>query len=285
MSERSEQSTVSGGASRSAAVVDLGDVRLFHTDDGAGETTLLLVHGWGADSHEWVHHIPDLARRHRVIAVDMRGHGYSSAPPSGNVPRQMAEDLRRLCDRLGVTSCVPVGHSMGAQVVSHLAVEHPELVQAVVVVDPGYGFPDEIAAAFPGLTKALKEGDTAAEAVRIDRWCYTPASPAWLREWHRRRLLATPPHVLIESYEALLSAPDALGHRANAEPYLARRSCPVLAFWFDPAQAAWERALFTDPRSRTVVWEGSGHRLHEERPAEFVLVVDNWLRSLAGTCG
>ena len=43
------------------AFTDLGDVRLFHTDDGSGDTTLLLVHGLGSDSHEWVHHIPSLA--------------------------------------------------------------------------------------------------------------------------------------------------------------------------------------------------------------------------------
>ncbi|MFD0851441.1 alpha/beta fold hydrolase, partial [Actinomadura adrarensis] len=67
---------------------ELGDVRLFYSDDapgkddGDGEASvpLLLVHGYGADSHDWDFHIPDLASRHRVIAPDLRGHGYSSAP-------------------------------------------------------------------------------------------------------------------------------------------------------------------------------------------------------------
>jgi pimeloyl-ACP methyl ester carboxylesterase len=74
----------------------------------------------------------------------------------------------------------------------------------------------------------------------------------------------------------------AMGVRPNTEAYLERRTQPVLSFWFDPAQAAWESDLFKDPRSRTVVWEGSGHRLHEERPAEFLLVVNKWLKALAG---
>jgi pimeloyl-ACP methyl ester carboxylesterase len=191
----------------------------------------------------------------------------------------MAEDLARLCAGLGVDSVVPIGHSMGGQVVSHLAVEHPELVRALVVVDPGYGFTGAVAAGFPAQIASLRE-DTSEAAVRIDGWCYTPASAPWLREWHRRRLLAMPPHVLVEAFEAMFGQPDSVGVRPNSDHYLSRRACPVLAFWFDPAQAAWEAGLLKDPRSRAVVWEGSGHRLHEERPGEFLLVVKNWLAAL-----
>jgi pimeloyl-ACP methyl ester carboxylesterase len=55
----------------------------------------------------------------------------------------------------------------------------------------------------------------------------------------------------------------------------------VLTFWTDPAQAAWESDLFKHPASRTVCWQGSGHRLHEERPAEFTLVVNQWLKEIS----
>ncbi|WP_031165472.1 alpha/beta fold hydrolase [Streptosporangium roseum] len=262
------------------AFTDLGDVRLFHTDDGAGDTTLLLVHGLGSDSHEWVHHIPSLAERYRVLAVDMRGHGYSSAPETGNAPRQMAEDLALLCGTLGVESCVAIGHSMGGQIVSHLAVEHPSLVKALVTVDPGYGFTGAVAASFPALIERMRE-DPVAAALRNDQWTSTGATPQWLREWHRRRILATPPHVLLQAFEAMFGGPEALGVRPNSDGYLSRRACPVLTFWFDPAQAEWEADLFKDPHSKAVTWEGSGHRLHEERPGEFLLVVTHWLRSLA----
>ncbi|GAA5054644.1 pimeloyl-ACP methyl ester carboxylesterase [Thermocatellispora tengchongensis] len=258
---------------------DLGEARLFYTDDGTGETTLLLVHGLGADSHEWVHHIPALRERHRVIAVDLRGHGYSSAPPSGNEPRAMAADLLKLCDALGVARCVPVGHSMGGHVVVHLAAERPELVPALVAVDAGYGFAGAVAAAFPGMIAAMR-ADVHEASLRNDEWTATPATPAWIREWHRRRILATPPHVLLQAFEGMFGGEDALGLRHNAGPHLARLACPVLSFRFDREHAAWEAGVFKDPRSRVVLWEGSGHRLHEERPAEFVLVLTEWLRSL-----
>jgi pimeloyl-ACP methyl ester carboxylesterase len=264
------------------AFADLEGVRLFYTDDGpsGAGVPLLLVHGWGADSHEWSWHLPRLSAEYRVIAPDLRGHGYSSAPASGFHPRDMAEDVLRLLDHLGIDTVVPVGHSMGAQVVSVLAVEHPSRVRALVCVEPGYGFDGAVAAGLPELTRQLRDGDTGAVAVRMDGWSYTAASAPMLRQWHARRLLAMRPHVLAESFDAMFTGPDQFGVRPAADAYLARRECPVLSFWCDPARSAWEQGLFKHPASTTVTWPGSGHRLHEERPAEFLLVVAEWLARL-----
>jgi pimeloyl-ACP methyl ester carboxylesterase len=253
-------------------------LRLFYTDDGSGDLPLLLVHGWGSDSHEWTWHLPGLAARHRVIAVDLRGHGYSSVPAGGFRPRDLAEDLVHLLDHLGIGPVVAVGHSMGAQVVSILAVEHPERAKALVCVDPGYGYSPEVAATFPAMVKALTAD--AGAALRIDEWCYTPATPPMLRQWHTRRLLAMPPHVLAEAFAGMFTDAGQIGVRPASDEYLSRRDCPVLGLWFDPARSAWEESLFKHPASKTVTWPGSGHRLHEERPGEFLLVVDQWIREV-----
>jgi len=270
------------------AFADLEDLRLFYTDDGPSGTTvpLLLVHGWGADGHEWSWHIQRLSAGRRVITPDLRGHGYSSAPAAGFHRRDMAADLLRLLDHLGIDAVVAVGHSMGAQVVSVLAVEHPSRVRALVCVEPGYGFDGAIAAALPEMARRLGhlDADTGAGAVavRMDEWSYTSASPSMLRQWHTRRLLAMRPHVLAEAFAAMFTGPDQFGVRPAADTYLARRTCPVLSFWRDPDRSAWEQGLFKDPASTTVTWPGSGHRPHEERPAEFVLVVTEWLTKLDG---
>ena len=266
-------------------IADLGDVRLFYTDDGPTGTAtaerppLLLVHGFGADSHDWVWHIPALSEAHRVIAVDLRGHGYSSAPEDGYRPQDLALDLVRLLDLLGIERVVAFGHSMGGLVVSALAVEHPARVRALVCVDPGYGKQDALAPYLAGLAANMRD-DAHRQALANDEWCYTPASPAFLRNWHARKILGTPPHVLAAAFTAMFSADDQMGIRSASEAYLAGRECPVLSFSFDPEQSAWEAALFKDPVSTTVTWAGSGHRLHAERPAEFLLVVQNWLERL-----
>ena len=260
---------------------DLGDVTLFFTDDGAGAVPLLLVHGWGADSHEWNAHIPHLAATRRVLAPDLRGHGYSSVPEGGYTISGLAADLVGLLDHLGVAKVVAVGHSMGGQVVSALAVEWPERVAAMVAVDPGYGQPQAVARRFPEMLAGLRGPHPTETARAIDAWDYTPASPEALRTWHDRRLQAMPPRVLADLFAAMFCDDGQFGVRPAAEAYLKRRTCPVLSFWFDPAQAAWERPLLAHPASDVVAWPGSGHRLHEERPAEFLLVLDRWLTTIS----
>lgn len=254
------------------------NVRLFYTDDGAGEgPPLLLVHGWGADSHQWSWHIDALAAKHRVIAVDLRGHGYSSVPDTGNTPRRMAADLAALLAALDIPEVVAMGHSMGGQIVSILAVEHPPLVAKVVAVDPGYGMVPELVAGFPRMIGALRSGHAHEAAVEIDRWCTNARTPAVIRRWHKRRLYGMPAHVLAEAFEAMFTLPDSIGVRPASDSYLARRQCPVLSLWFDPTQAAWECGLLKHPESKVVCWEGASHRLHEERPDEFVALVEDWL--------
>ncbi|MFC4007464.1 alpha/beta fold hydrolase [Nonomuraea purpurea] len=259
-----------------------GNIRLFYTDD-APQTDgppLLLVHGWGTDSHQWSWHIDALAARHRVIAADLRGHGYSTVPETGNTPRMMAEDLRGLLDHLDVPQVIAVGHSMGGQVVSILAVEHPERVRALVALDPGYGMAAPVPDGFPRMIAGLRGPHPHAAAEKIDEWCTNAATPAVIRRWHKRRLYGMPPHVLVQAFEAMFTDPGAIGVRPAGDDYLARRACPVLSIWADRERASWEAGLLKDGLSTVMCWEGSSHRLHEERPAEFVLVLERWLRRI-----
>ncbi|MFC4906338.1 alpha/beta fold hydrolase [Actinomadura gamaensis] len=266
---------------------ELGDVRVFFTDDSpAGREprgTLLLVHGYGADSDDWVFHFPEFGKRYRIIAPDLRGHGLSSAPATGYAPHDFAGDLVRLLDHLGVTEpVVAIGHSLGTMAVSALAVEYPARVRALVCVDPAYGQTPEIAAGFPAMYEGLRSGDPYPTALANEEWCHTPASPSWLLAWHRRKILATAPQALAEAFPALYDGDAAFGVRPQGDAYLARRECPVLSCWSaaQGASASWERGLFRHPASRAEVWPGAGHRLHAERPAEFTLVVRRWLDEL-----
>ncbi|WP_026341924.1 alpha/beta fold hydrolase [Actinomadura atramentaria] len=265
---------------------DLGDARLFFTDDAprAAPTgpPLLLVHGFAADSADWSFHVPELNRARRVVAPDLRGHGHSSAPPTGYRPQDLAADLLRLLDRLGVARADVIGHSLGTMVGSVLAVEHPDRVRALVCVDPAYGQPTSVAAHFPAMFAGLRGPDPYATALANDAWCYTPDSPAWLREWHRRKILATAPAALAQAFAGLYEGPDAFGVRPASAAYLARRAVPVLSLWSQAqaGSAAWERDLPGHPASRSVLVPGGGHRLHAERPEEFLQTVTAWLDAL-----
>jgi pimeloyl-ACP methyl ester carboxylesterase len=259
---------------------ELGDVRLFYTDEGLGDPPILFVHGFSCDSHDWTWQLPHFVADHRVLAVDIRGHGRSSAPSDGYDPIQFAADLAALIDQLGVPPVVAIGHSLGGVIVSALAVEHPDRVQAVVSVDPGYLVPDEAGELLAGMV-ALTGSDPVQAFDMLLGSTYGPGSSPALTMWHRRRVAGMSPEVLSKTLGSLMRTPDGMAFLSVSEPYLRRRSCPVLAFYADPGRAAIEASLFEEKKSKVVSWEGAGHWLHQERPAEFNAIVESWLATLA----
>jgi pimeloyl-ACP methyl ester carboxylesterase len=258
------------------AFADIGQVRLFYTDEGSGNPPLLFVHGYTCDSHDWSWQLPHFVRHHRVIAADLRGHGRSSAPEQGYSVIDFAADLAGLITQLGTGPVVAIGHSLGGAVVSALAVEHPDLVAGLVCVDPGYLIHDG-AAAGAEASLAAAEGDPVAFAQQLLTMFDAPARTPALRTWQLRRAAGVPPHVL---HQAFVSIVRGLTPMSSSVPYLSRRACPVLTFYADPARVAIETPLFRDDRSRAIAWEGSGHWLHQERPDEFNALVDAWVARL-----
>ncbi len=261
------------------AIADIGDVRLFFTDEGSGDPPILFVHGYSCDSHDWSWQLPHFGASHRVIAADIRGHGRSTAPDDGYNPSRFAADLAALLDHISAPPVVAIGHSLGGVIVSALAIEHPEKVSAVVSVDPGYLVPDEAAEMLAGLVELAHTDPVQAGEAMLGP-TYGAGSSAALRTWHMRRIAGTPPEVLTKTLSALMVGPDALAYMSVSEPYLRRRGCPVLAIYADPGRAAIEASLFSDKRSKAVSWEGAGHWLHQERPAEFNALVESWLATL-----
>jgi pimeloyl-ACP methyl ester carboxylesterase len=257
------------------AFASLGDVEIFYTDEGEGGPPILFVHGFSCDSHDWMWQIAHFERNHRVIAVDLRGHGRSSAPEGGYEAKTFAGDIAALLKRLKCGPVVAVGHSLGGMIVSTLAVEHPELVSAVVSVDPGYLIADENSDAMGSIIGALKADPVPTAQALLSR-SYAAASPAFLKTWHMRRIAGVPGHVLHQTLANLAH----ISGRSVSAPYLSRRACPVLAIYAGDERVPVETALFADPRSRAFCWPGSGHWLHQERPAEFNAVVEAWLEEL-----
>lgn len=250
------------------AVAELPSVELHYTDEGPRDAlAILLVHGWGGDARVWASVTEALPPRFRIISPDLRGHGQSSAPPSGYRPAELAEDLVMLMERLGVEAVVPVGHSMGAQVVTALAVRHPAWVPALAVVDPAYGADADEERHFAERLTALRTGGSSAAVRQLGA----------LPDAVRGQLLATPGHVLAECYKGMYLTAEAFGTRRAAERYLLERACPVLSLHSQAEPAAWEAAIPAPPGSKVVTWPGTGHFLHLECPERFATLLTEWL--------
>jgi pimeloyl-ACP methyl ester carboxylesterase len=123
--------TVPGGR-----VLDLPGGDLQAVEYGPREAPpIVLIHCFTCALDWWEGMVPPLERRHRVVAVDLLGHGGSEKPASGYTPQHQASVVAEALERLGVSDATVVGHSLGGSVGVALAEQSPHLVDRLVIVD------------------------------------------------------------------------------------------------------------------------------------------------------
>ncbi|MFN2463290.1 MAG: alpha/beta fold hydrolase [Candidatus Dormibacteria bacterium] len=93
-------------------MVDVGEISLHVAECGRGDPVVLL-HGWPENWYLWRKVMPALARDLHVFAPDLRGFGWSDAPPSGYQKEQLASDILRLLDELNIGPAWLAGHDWG----------------------------------------------------------------------------------------------------------------------------------------------------------------------------
>jgi pimeloyl-ACP methyl ester carboxylesterase len=110
-------------------------IEIAYWEAGSGPITILLLHGWACDHTFLLPQLEHFSRSHRVIAVDLRGHGQSDAPASQYALAEFAEDIHELITARRVSAAVVVGHSMGGQVALELVARHPDDLSAICLID------------------------------------------------------------------------------------------------------------------------------------------------------
>jgi len=102
--------------------------------EGAGPT-VVLIHGFGAAINWWDDIAPELAADHRVIRVDLIGHGGTAAPAGGYSIEKQAALVLTVLDNLAVDRITIIGHSMGGEVATALAETKPERIERMILID------------------------------------------------------------------------------------------------------------------------------------------------------
>jgi pimeloyl-ACP methyl ester carboxylesterase len=121
---------------RGGRILDLPGGEIQVVDRGPrSKRPIVLIHCFSCAMDYWDGMLPRLEAAHRVIAVDLLGHGGSEKPASGYTPQNQAKVVAEALDRLGVQNATVVGHSLGGSVAVALAEMAPEAVGRVVIVD------------------------------------------------------------------------------------------------------------------------------------------------------
>ena len=113
---------------------EVGGLRVRYVDRGFGDSVVLLLHGFGGDLDNWMFNLDSLAEKHRLLALDLPGHGQSVKTNVDPSLSGMATFVRKFLDGLSVSSVHVVGHSMGGAIAMQLASDSPETVKSLGLI-------------------------------------------------------------------------------------------------------------------------------------------------------
>ncbi|GAA1970650.1 alpha/beta fold hydrolase [Catenulispora subtropica] len=262
--------------------VPLEDGHLTYRDEGNGPLVVLL-HGGLLDHRMWTPQLATLPARYRVVAPDARGHGDST---NAAAPFRHTDDVAALLRHLDAGPAVLVGVSMGAGTATDTALEHPELVRAVVVSGAGTSEPEftdgwthENLAAFwaallggdlPGALKLWNNFTIGPDRSATD---LDPAIPALIAEMTAKTLMK---HTADE--------PDWSRHPEDTWARAAKLALPVLAVIggadSPDHRANAERLADGVPGGRKAVVADAAHYPNLEHPAVFDTLVSEFVDGL-----
>ena len=232
---------------------------------GSGEPTLVFVHGWSCDARYWREQVPEFAKSHRVVALDLAGHGHSGLGRQEYTMAAFGEDVRAVAEAVGADPVVLVGHSMGGSVIAEAARLMPERVVGLIGVDTLENVEYPLTAAEAAQMTAPLEQDFAAGTRAFVGQMLRPETAPELREWILADMAAAPPAVALSAMRHML-AQFVSGAAANV---FADVRVPVVGVNGD----LWPIAYAANRRHMAsydaIVLAGADHFLQLARPAEF----------------
>jgi pimeloyl-ACP methyl ester carboxylesterase len=188
-----------------ATIVHNG-TKLAFEDRGAGKPAFVFVHGWTCDRSFFAPQAEHFARRHRVVSVDLRGHGESDKPPGPYPIAAYADDIAYVIEQLCLGKTVAVGHSMGGVTALQLAAAHHDCVAAIVMVDPApFVFPPELGAGLEAMAGDIEAGNQESRRRFITNHLFLPTSDRTLVEAVLAAMLAAPSHVAANAMRGTLA--------------------------------------------------------------------------------
>jgi pimeloyl-ACP methyl ester carboxylesterase len=278
--------TADGGRVESTSSVDVQVFDSAATGPGPEGAPIVLLHCFGCSSQWWNPILPALNERHRVIRVDLIGHGGSEKPQSGYEIEAQAAAVAEVLNSLDVEGATIVGHSLGGMVAASLAEQASELVGRLALI----GVPSEAGESSLPFTDSLIRTPVIGQAlwrIRLDPMIKSGYGSAFAPGTDVSEVFPGDPDRVVEdnramTYNSFTQARERADDFMAAEPVASRIAATgVPLIWIDGSEdqiidaAAVAGRFRAVPGSVTKLLEGVGHSPAVEAPAETAeLVLD-----------
>jgi 2-succinyl-6-hydroxy-2,4-cyclohexadiene-1-carboxylate synthase len=274
--------------------VDANGVHVVWDEEGEGGRPFVLVHGFTGSRKDFAPSLPDLADLGRTLAPALRGHadGYHAHDPAAYTLEAAAADLVAWLDALGLDRVDLLGHSMGGFVAERIALEHPERVASLVLMDTAgramrwmdadlfeVGGRIAVERGVAALHEILRERAaddptrTAADRRREAQW-----GPERFWAWRRERFVGMDPHAVAPFGRAIAEHPDWLER-------LGAIRCPTLVLVGEedgPFLECAEELVRAIPGAEHAVIPEAGHQPQVENPGPWTRALRDHLERARG---
>ncbi len=260
-------------------------VRTHYIKEGNGETVIVFIHGFGGSTYSWRKNMAALAQKYTVVSVDVRGFGYTSRDPASEYSaRGYATHVSTFMDILGIRRPILVGHSLGGEVAVRIALQRPEDIAGLVLIDPA-GLPTQPRSVAPPIPQPLQTTlirfFTSMRVVRSGL-----ESAFYDKSLVDSEMIAAYRDPLdVEGAEEMLWRMARTSAPSLNRSEIAQISAPTLIIWgkhdrLIPLSQGRELASLIRG-SRLVVLDRAGHMPQEERASEVNALIDS-IASVAG---
>lgn len=250
-------------ADRSTAVVNAADgVPIHYTVQGKGEPALVFIHCWSCDGNLWENQVSEFAKRHRVVTIDLPGHGQSGQGRKSWSIESFGDDVKTVVAKLDLKRVVLIGSSMGAPIALEATRRMPERVVAIVPVDSLLNVDEKVPAdQLDAVIKQMQADYKGTLMGLMNQFFFSPHTPAAVKERVLKEATSRPPEMAIAILKAIF-AHDAI-------PALRETKVPIHAINGDHNPTNLEANRKYAPQFDAVVIKNAGHYPMLENPARF----------------
>ncbi len=172
---------------------------------GQGEPTLVFVHGWSCDARYWQAQVPHFSKNHRVVTLDLAGHGHSGSTRTKYTMLAFGEDVQAVAKTIDSPSLILIGHSMGGSVIAEASRLMPKRTIGLIGIDTleNIEYPltrEEL----DQMTAPLKE-DFGTGCRQFVEQMILPSTDPLIRDWILSDMSAAPPAVALSAMNEMMS--------------------------------------------------------------------------------
>jgi pimeloyl-ACP methyl ester carboxylesterase len=243
---------------------------------GQGEPTLVFVHGWSCDARYWRAQLPHFSKNHRVVMLDLAGHGHSGSTRSQYTMKAFGEDVQAVTEVTDSRLVILIGHSMGGLVIAEAAQLMPNRVIALIGIDTLENIEYPMTREELDQMIAPLKNDFQTGSRQFVKEMISSGTDPLIREWILSDMSAAPSVVALSAMNEMMS----LYIEGEAAKIFDKVRVPVITvngdLWPINYEANRRHMLSFD----AIVLKGADHFLMMDRPQEFNRALDKAINTL-----